>query len=145
MSNTAKSNKAKGDAFTQRVHDYLKRNKIDLVREFKVDVGLSSIHKKKHAFDLGSKDRLVECKYYDWTDGDNNPSAKIATLNEAMLFLYTSPSGVIKQVFVRKTGKKGKRKPETFAEYYVRLYKHCIPDDVEFWEFDETNSTAQKM
>ncbi len=139
------SNREKGDAFTQKVHEYLKASGAELQREYRVDVGLSSRPKKKHAFDLGNAKQLIECKYFDWTEGDNNPSGKIATLNEAMLCFASAPAGFQKQIFVKRTGEKGKRLPETLAEYYVRLHGHFIPDDVEFWEFDEAARTAKRM
>jgi len=137
------TNKEKGDAFTRKVHEYLKEQGLNLQSEYPVNVGLGSKHKKEHAFDLGNAKMLVECKYYDWTEGDNNPSAKISTLNEAMLYLYTAPAGVEKRVFIRRTTTKGKRQ-ETLAEYYIRLHKHFIPDDVEVWEFDDVEQTAMK-
>lgn len=84
------SNKEKNDAFTQKVAEYLKNQGVTLTSEYRVDVGLSSKNKKQHAFDLGNSEVLIECKYYDWTEGDNNPNAKISTLNEAMLYLYTT-------------------------------------------------------
>ena len=81
---------------------------------------------------------LVECKYYGWTEGGNNPSAKISIVNEAMTYFFSVPGPFRKLLFLPKTQKKGVRSPETFLEYYVRLYKHFIPDDVEIWEFDES-------
>jgi hypothetical protein len=138
------SNKEKGDAFKQKVGEYLKKQGIRLTSEYRVDVGLSSKYKKQHAFDLGNSEVLIECKYYDWTESDNNPSAKISTLNEAMLYLYTAPTHFKKKVFIKQTSKKGKRQPETFVEYYVRLYKHFIPDGVEVWEFNDDTQNAEK-
>jgi hypothetical protein len=88
---------------------------------------------------------LVECKYYDWTEGGNNPSAKISTLNEAMVYFHSAPNTYRKVVFISKTERKGTRRPETFAEYYVRLYSHFIPDDVEVWEFDDPSLTARRI
>ena len=138
------SNKEKGDAFTQKVAEYLKNQGVKLTSEYRVDVGLNSKYKKQHAFDLGNSEVLIECKYYDWTESDNNPSAKISTLNEAMLYLYTAPTCFKKKVFVKQTSKKGKRQPETLVEYYARLYKHFIPDDVEVWEFNDETQNAEK-
>ncbi len=80
-------NKEKGDVFTQKVAEYFKNQGVQLTYEYRVDVGLSSKYKKQHAFDLGNSEVLIECKYYDWTESNNNPSAKISTLNEAMLYL----------------------------------------------------------
>jgi hypothetical protein len=139
------NNREKGEAFAQKVHEYLQASGLDLQREYVVDVGLSSRHKKKHAFDLGNSKQLIECKYFDWTVGDNNPSGKIATLNEAMVYFFTASSGFQKRIFVKRTGKKGKRQPETLAEYYIRLHRHFIPDDVELWEFDDETRTAKRL
>jgi len=138
------SNKEKGDAFTQKVAQYFKNQGIQLISEYRVDVGLSSKYKKQHAFDLGNSEMLIECKYYDWTESDNNPSAKISTLNEVMLYLYTAPARFKKKVFVKQTSQKGKRHYETLVEYYIRLYKHFIPDDVEVWEFNDDTQKAEK-
>ena len=47
--------------------------------------------------------------------------------------------------FISKTEKKGIRNPETFAEHYVRLYGHLVPDDVEMWEFDGESLVARQL
>lgn len=137
------SNKHRGDKFTQQVQNYFKTKGINLEPEYKVSVGLSTKYKKQHAFDLGNADMLVECKCYDWTEGNNNPSAKLSTLNEAMLYLFTA-SKRCKMVFMKQTSRKGKHS-ETLAGYYVRLHRPFIPDDVEIWEFNETNGDANKI
>ena len=33
----------------------------------------------------------------------------------------------------------------TLGEYYIRMNDHLIPDDVEFWEFDEAADTADRL
>ena len=38
-----------------------------------------------------------------------------------------------------------KKRGETLAEYYLRTYAHLIPDNVEFWEYNETQKTAKKL
>jgi len=38
-----------------------------------------------------------------------------------------------------------KKRKETLAQYYLRTYKHLIPSDVEFWEFNESNLRAEKL
>ena len=139
------SNKEKGNAFTEKVHKYLRARGNNLQTEYTVEVGLSSRHKKKHAFDLGNSKQLIECKCFNWTEGNNNPSGKIATLNEAMFYFFTAPAGFRKRIFVVRTDKKGKLRPETLAEYYIRLYRHFIPDDVEFWEFDDVAQSAKRI
>ena len=139
------SNKERGDRFAKRVGEYLAKQGYSLEPEYTVDVGLNSLRKKPHRFDFGNESVLVECKFYDWTSGGNNPSAKISTLNEAMMYLFCAPSSYQKMVFVSETDKKGVRNPETFAEYYVRLHGHFIPDDVEFYELNGETLEARKI
>ncbi|MEY8198885.1 MAG: hypothetical protein RPS47_06560 [Colwellia sp.] len=98
-----------------------------------------------HCFDHGNENILVECKSYNWTSGGNNPSAKISTLNEAMVYFHATPNGYTKKLFIAKTAKKGVRRSETLAEYYVRLNGHFIPDNVEIWEFDSDTSEARLL
>ena len=145
MGTNETTNKERGDVFARRVGEYLSREGHTVQREYPVDVGLSSRHKKAHHFDYGNESLLVECKFYDWTAGGNNPSAKISTLNEAMMFFHSAPTTHRKLVFISKTKKNGVRQPETFAEYYVRLNRHFIPDDVEVWEFDEGPLAARRI
>jgi hypothetical protein len=35
--------------------------------------------------------------------------------------------------------------PVTLATYYLRTYEHLTPSDVEFWEYDDANKTAQRF
>ena len=139
------NNREKGDRFSQKVGKYLKKQGFDLESEYVVDVGLNSRVKKPHAFDHGNNSTLVECKYYDWTKGGNNPGGKIATLNEAMVYFHATLKCYSKKLFISKTEKKGVRHPETLAEYYVRLHGHFIPDNVEIWEFDYESEEAQQI
>ena len=62
-----------------------------------------------------------------------------------MMYLYTAPEFCRKMVFISETSKKGERNPETFAEYYVRLHGHMIPDDVEVWEFNSDALKAKRI
>lgn len=137
------SNKEKGDKFRDRVQEYFKYKECDLKPEYKVKVGFGKI--KEHCFDLGNEGIVVECKRYDWTSSGNNPSAKISTLHEALLIFSATPTDYKKKMlFIPKTGLKGKRTPETLVDRYIRLHEHLIPNDVEIWEFDETNLKAEK-
>ncbi len=90
--------------------------------------------KKDHRFDLGSDDPpiLVECKSYTWTSGGNSPSAKIRSLNEAMLHFLVAPEHYRKVLFVLKH-MKGEL---SLATHYVRTQGHLIGPGVEVWEFD---------
>ena len=103
-----------------------------VVPSFPVDVGVGA-HKKPHRFDLGSNEPplIVECKSHTWTSGGNMPSAKITVWNEAMYYFSLAPNAFRKIFFVLKDV----RRQESLAEYYVRLYRHLIPADVEVWEY----------
>ena len=112
---------------------------LDLERNFKVPVGLNGTS-KLHAFDLGSEEQkvLVECKSHKWTaPNDNVPSAKLTVWNEAMYYFLVAPPGLRKILFVLRDMSEWRQ--ETLAEYYIRTYRHLIPEDVEIWEFDEGN------
>lgn len=139
------SNKQKGEGFTGRVHDYLKSDGQSVSREYAVEVGLNSLHKKNHRFDLGNESLLVECKAYDWTESGRIPSAKLATANEAMVYFFTASEAFRKMMFFAETERKGKRNLETLGEYYVRQYLHMIPEDVEVWELDSAGVTARQI
>ena len=139
------SYRERADLFARRVGECLAMLGYDVRPECPVEVGLSSRHKQSHCFDYGNQEVLVECKCYDWTAGGNNPSAKIATLNEAMMYFHSVSELYEKRIFISKTEKKGKRRSEALGEYYIRLYKHFIPDDVEVWEFDDASLEATKI
>ena len=140
------SNKKQGEEFTKLVKEYLENiDNISLNNEYQIEVGLNSIYKKSHKYDLGNENIIVECKCYNWEKSGENPSGKIATLNEAMLYFHATTKSYKKKLFLKKTEKNNKKISETFAEYYVRLYNHLIPDDVEVWEFDTINLTAKKI
>ena len=139
------SNQAKGEAFTRRVGNYLRRQGNDVETEYVVNVGLPTRPRKSHRFDFGNGTLLVECKYYDWTISGNNPSAKISTLNESMLYFLAAPRSFRKMMFIAETAKKGVRHPETLAEYYVRLRGHLIPRDVEVWELSSRRLIAKRL
>jgi len=81
---------------------------------------------KSRNFDLVSKDNsvVVECKCYSWTQSNNNPSAKMATLNEAVLY-FTLLDGAYEKVIVMKKSIHPTRN-ETLAEYYLRTYRFVL-------------------
>ena len=142
---TNSQNPARGRDFEQRVGQYLRREGYDVKPGYEVEVSVNGRLKKSHKFDWGSNALLVECKAYDWTEGGNNPSAKLATTNEAMLYFVAAPSSYKKMLFMPKTGKVGKRRPATLVEYYVRLYGHFIPNGVEIYEMDESDLSASRV
>lgn len=145
MGQVTMSNWAKGNEFARRVGNYLRRNGHVVEREYAVDVGLATRPRKSHCFDFGNESLLVECKYYDWTAGGNNPSAKISTLNESMLYFLAAPWSFRKMLFVAETARKGVHRPETLAEYYVRLRAHLIPRDVEVWQLSSKRLGATRV
>lgn len=90
-----------------------------------------------HKFDLVSADHtiVVECKCYTWTDGGNIPSAKIATLDEALFYMSFLPDEVIKIIALNKAETPGKT--ETFAAYFYRMRKHLLRN-VQVYEIDSS-------
>ncbi len=62
------------------------------------------------------------------------PSAKLTVWNEAMYYFLVSPNDYRKIFFILKDF--SERRQMTLAEYYIGTYKHLIPNDVEFWEYD---------
>ena len=140
----SKSNAHVGRAFERLAHRYFNDIMgIDLDVPYSVPIGLSS--KKDHEFDLGSRRRavLVECKSHKWTTGQNMPSAKISVWNEAMYYFFLAPNKYRKILFVLRDF--SEKHGESLAEYYVRNHGYLIPDDVEVWEYDESQSLAVKV
>ena len=138
------SNREKGAVFARRVGQYLQRKGYRVKPEYSVEIGLGNLRKKAHRFDHGCKSMLVECN--SMIDGWwKQSSAKISALNESMIYFHAAPSSFRKMMFISKTGKKGMRNPETFAEHYVRLYGHLVPDDVEVWEFDGETLVSRQL
>lgn len=81
---------------------------------------------KPHKFDAVSDDGsiVVECKSYTWTESGNIPSAKMATLNEAVLYLSNIQKD-IKKIIVLKKDCCSKRKM-SLAEYYFKTHNHLL-------------------
>ena len=123
------SNRQKGAEFAERVRAHLESQGLGVKPEYEVQVGVNGYVKKTRKFDWGNESLLVECKAYDWTAGGNSPSAKLTTVNEAMLYFLAAPKSFRKMLFISETGKRPVRRPETLAEHYVRIYAHLIPED----------------
>lgn len=102
------------------------------IDEKAVWVGLPA---KEHRFDLVSEDSkiVIECKCYTWTNGNNVPSAKMSTLNEAVLYMRSLPEGTRKILAIKKDVRTSNS--ETLASYYCRIYGHLL-DDISIWEID---------
>ncbi len=138
----SKSNAQVGNDFEKLAKGVLeKKFNCSFSCNYSIEIGLSK--KKKHNFDLGNDNILVECKSHKWTSGDNVPSAKLTVWNEAMYYFMLSPKGYRKIFFVLKDF--NQKKQETLAEYYTRTYFHLIPDDVEIWEYDKKKSIIKKV
>ena len=77
---------------------------------------------------------IVECKNYSWTKNGFSPAAKLATANEAILYLlYLSKD---KKRIIVLAKKKHPEKKETVAEYYFRINHHLF-NGVELLELNE--------
>ena len=135
------SNRKKGAEFEERVRAYLGSQGLDVEPDYETEVGINRRRKKLHKFDWGSDSLLVECKAYDWTATGNNPSAKLTTINEAMLYFSGASKSYRKMLFLAATG----RRAETLGEYYVGTYAHLIPDDVEVHELDPDSLSARQL
>jgi len=84
----------------------------------------------------------VECKNYSWTETGNTPSAKIAVLNEAVLYLSHAPIDSKKIIVLRKDN--NPKRKESLAEYYVRTYFHLL-NEVMIMELDISNMTIKEV
>lgn len=140
----ARSNAQVGRDFENKAQLFFVKTGLSLKSNIKVDVGIE-LKKKSHAFDLGCLDRkiIVECKSHTWTSGGNVPSAKLTVWNEAMFYFYVSPKGFRKIMFVLRDY--SEKRNLTLAEYYLKTYMHLIPSDVEFWEYNELESSAARL
>ena len=132
----AVSNAHVGRDFERVALEYFKELGVELVRDLPIELGLTT--KKIHRFDLGSSDPkiIVECKSHRYTAGDRVPSAKLTVWNEAMYYFHLAPRAYRKCFFVLHHRRAGRG--ESLLEYYRRVYAHLIPDDVEFFEWDES-------
>ncbi|MEG1451032.1 MAG: hypothetical protein RSC62_09580 [Cetobacterium sp.] len=116
---------------------YLKEH---LENPFQVEIGY--LIKKKHKFDLGNSNYIVECKNYEWTKSNNNPSAKISTLRETILYFSLAPKNYKKILVLKKSHLKNN---ETILDYFIRLNKYLIPNDLVLLEVDiETMEIIKK-
>lgn len=92
---------------------------------------------KPHRFDLVSDEeppRFVgECKNHGWTVSGIVPSAKLAFLNEAVLYLSHLPEGTVRFIAMRMD--RHDRRNETLTEYYYRTYRHLLKG-VRLFEID---------
>ena len=125
-----------GKEFERAALRYFRCHKgLELTEGFKLKVGIRV--KKVHKFDLGSAENrvLVECKRHTWGTSPNIPTGKMHAWNEAMFLFYLAPIEYQKIPFVFRDY--NEKRSETLAQYYVRTYRHFIPDDVEIMELDK--------
>ncbi len=136
------SNAHVGREFEQRVFNYFKEEIPDLRLNFPIEVGQSK--KRLHSFDIGSDigKVIIECKSHTWTKGNNVPSAKLTTWDQAMLYFHLSPK-IYRRMFVVLRDV-NERTGESLLEYYLRLHSHLIPKGVEFWEWDRSSCERVK-
>lgn len=115
---------------------------LSLEPSYSLAVGIGSI-KKPRRFDLGNEATLIECKSYRWTESGGVPHAKLKNLTEAMYYFLLAPTGYRKILFVLKS--EHPKRTETLAEYYVRIYRHLIPDGVFILEYDPETQSAKNI
>lgn len=139
MDNKTKTNQENGEEL-EKISKYLLEEyfKEELERQKSVEIGISK--KKEHKFDLGNYNYLIECKYCEWTKGRNNPSGKISTLREVILYFLLAPKNYKKILVLNKSSLKNN---ETILDYFLRLNKHLISDDFIFFEVDMKNNTMK--
>jgi hypothetical protein len=137
------SNSHVGRELETKALAFFARQGLELTLDISIKIGING--QKPHSFDLGSETKkvLVECKAHTWTESGNVPSAKLKAWNEAMLLFHATPTGYRKILFIQHDFNPQKR--ETLGQYYIRTNSHLIPNDVEIWEFDESQGIAKKI
>lgn len=136
------SNSAKGKAFQIAAATFLGQH---FGTQFQIEQPIAiGIPPKQHRFDFVSRDLgyVGEAKDFAWTEGNNVPSAKIATINEAVLYLQHLPQATVRFVVMpRRTHPK---RSESVAEYYFRTYQHLL-DSVRVIEIDLASGTVHEF
>ena len=137
------SNTHVGIDFENLAYNYFRKQFPSLERPFLIAIG--HIEKKEHKFDMGCSEQkvIIECKSHTWTEGNNVPSAKLTTWDQAMLFFFLAPRGY-RKIFAVKHDL-NPRTRESLCAYYLRTHPHVIPDEVEFWEVDEGTKKFSKI
>jgi hypothetical protein len=138
--NSNKENPSVGKKFQSLTAELLSKHfDKDFISEIAINIGNPL---KAHKFDLVSKDNtvVVECKCYTWTEGQNNPSAKMATLNEAVLYFKLLPDSWKKVIAMKKSVHP--RRSKTLADYYKRRYEFVL-DGITIIEIDVDTQTVK--
>ena len=135
------SNKKKGDVFRD-LSIPIREKELNTILKPEVEIPIGH-PKTDHAFDLanGNKSIVIECKNYSWTKAGNVPSAKVSTINEAVLY-FSFLDANVRKILCLKNSVHPKRQ-ETLAEYYVGTYGHLLRD-ITIYEIDE-NTKEIKM
>ena len=127
------SNKKKRDDFRDLVIPILGKELTTILKpEVKISIGEP---KTENAFALANEDKsiVIECKNYTWTKAGNVPSAKVSTINEAVLYFSFLDANVRKILCLKKSVHS--KRQETLAKYYVRTYGHLLRD-ITVYEID---------
>lgn len=127
MTNTFKGSKFE-EVTKLLLEEYLQEK---LEEQKKIEIGFEE--KREHRFDLGNSNYLIECKAFEWTAKNNNPSGKISTLRETLYYFLLAPKEYRKILVLKKSRVKN---GETVLDYFIRLNYHLIPQDVEIFEID---------
>jgi len=117
-------NPARGAEFERQAQDILSEYfGVALLRDCAIPIGEPA---KEHRFDLGSDDGkyVGECKNITWTRPGHTPSAKMASMNQAVFYLTFVPTAKYRFVVMKRDTHP--RRQETLAEYYYRTYRHLL-------------------
>lgn len=139
--NTNNENPGVGRSFQDLTAELLSVHyNVPFILEKRINIGNPP---KEKRFDLVSTDMsvAVECKCYAWTKEGNIPSAKIATINEAILYFKVMQRVPRKVIAMSKATHERKR--ETLAEYYLRTYNYLL-EGITLIEID-TDTKAIKV
>jgi len=114
--------------FEERVGNYFGERLDCEFKERRQKVG----PEQEHKFDLVSADGeiVIECKSYTWTNGQNIPSAKVSTANEALFFLSRVNAERKMLVMQDDFNHKGQSLVNKYVEWYGGLM-----DDTEVWRY----------
>jgi hypothetical protein len=136
------SNAHVGNDFEDFVRDHFAAQGLNLIRGFKVPVGIGAT-KRPRKFDWAATIRRssFECKSHAWTVGGNIPTAKMTVWNEAMYYLYMAPNTYRKLLVTLKSV----REEISLASHYIKCYGHLIRRGVEVWEYDILDHKANRL
>ena len=136
------SNKKKGDGFRDLAMPIL-REELNTTLKPKVKISIRD-PQIEHAFDLANENKsiVIECKNQTWTKAGNVPSAKVSTINEAVLYFSFLDANVRKILCLKKSVHP--KRQETLAEYYVGTYGHLLRD-ITVYEIDEDDKKLKKL